>query len=381
METIDGKSPSQAGFSIRGAGRSVRNYIIGDDGNGQHTRINGTSEIYSSVVEILGETRTHEDGIRLKRTLPLADPVFQWLICESIGNVAGLGNPGAAIASNPYGILEAPTVDYFALYPAYAFSGVTFTPRPYASLKDDDIPTGTLVYTDVEGTTQTSDYAQEWLRYTDVETVPAGEYITAQAGQFVFDVASGFSPDGRPAGNGQLRMFVKRKMIKVTWYCVPYEYIDTGDSSLPSWIELGLGCVNQFDWWNYKAGSMLLEGVMVNRYTPAVPKSIVWNGSGLVSYANQKLCDISFMFSHLYPVIGKDTLKIFGLEAGGNRATPRAPKNDNVIQAGHNLVPYAHQMGWFYARTKIPGYTASDNQPLYPSFPFQLLFANPGVTV
>lgn len=395
MEEVHGKSPSQAGFTVRGGGRSVRNYIIGNDGSGDasHTAIASTTELYTALVEFLGATNTHSDGKRLKRTLPLADPIYQWCMCESIGNIQGLGNPGAKLASNPFNILEAPTVDYYSLYPAYLLSSVTFTPRPYASLQDDSIGVGQVIWYDQEGNSvgggggiKLINYAKEWLRFTDVETVPMGEYITAQAGQFKFDVASGLSPDGKAAGNGQLRMLAKKKTVKMTWYCVPYAYLDTGSQARVSYIDQGIGCINQYDWFNFPKGSLLLEGVAVNRYTPVVPQSLVLSGSGGVSFANTKLCDITFLFSYQNPIIAKDVDDggnqiFYGKDAGNGRATPRTSTNLNDIQAGWNLVPYAHQMGWYYAKTNIPGFPASDKRPLYPSFPFELLFTNPGVTV
>lgn len=385
MESVDGRSPSQAGFSLRGGGRSVRNYFIGDDGHGvtTHTAVAGISELFSSITELLGAVHTHPDGKRLQRTLPMADPVYQWCMCENIGNIQGVGNPGNPITSNPFQILEAPTVDYYSLYPGYLFSGVTFTPRPYACLQDVAVSTsdslGSLQYTNQEGvSTPSFAYAQEWLRFTDVETIPAGEYITAQAGQFLFDVQSGKSPDGISAGAGQLKMLKKTKTIKMTWNMVPYQYVETGDANILSYIEQGLGCINQYDWFGYPKGTLLFEAVSVNRYTPVVPTAKLLPGS-TISFANQKLCDITFFFGFQNPTVGSDATKIYGLDSDGNRATPRAPTRAGEIQAGWNLVPYAHQAGWFYAKTKIPAFPSSDGKPLFPSFPFELLFTNPGI--
>lgn len=388
MERYSGRSSSKAGFTMRGGAKSVRNFVIGDDGQVSggspvNAPVTSSTEVYDAVKELMGYTEPHEDGTKLKRVLPLGDPFWQWLYVESIGSITGVGRP-TLTASNPFGILEAPTLDYYMLQPCYEFNDVTFSQRPYATLSDDAIPTGSIRYADLEGVESDKTYAQEWLRYVDVETVPGAEFITAQAGQFLFDVASTSAPDGRPAGTGQLRMLVKKKVIRMTWYQVPYAYVE-GSGTQETYIMQALGCVNQYDWWKYPRGSMLLEAVGVNRYSPILPK-MTGNLSGTTTtatFANEKTCDITFIFSYLNPPLGKD--------AAGNAATPSTPTGPlpgpifgdpgpiQVVQAGHNLVPYAHQMQWFYARTRMSGYANASNRPIYPSIPMQLIWTNPNV--
>ena len=371
QERVAGNSPSKAGFTVRGGGRSVRNYIIGTEADPVTT----VGEIHQGIIEMMGDTGYHSDNLRIKRTLPLADPEYYWMFCEGIGDIAGIGRPTLE-ASDPSGSLEAPPVDYVATYPQYGFSGCTFSPRPYAVVQDEAIPTTTLEWRDVEGTAFSGDYAMEWLRFVDVETIPGGEYITAQAGQFLFDVNSGLRPDGVAAGAGQLRMFVAKKTIKMTWFQVPYAYIDPTTNLLNTYIGYTIGKVNQYDWWKWEKGTLLLEGVMVNRYTPIVPvATLVSPDDSDVAFSTEKLCDITFMFSHVNPPLGKDSA-----DAAGTPRTPSilsSPGPVQVVQQGHNYVPYAHQMGWFYAKTNIPGYSHATNRPIYPSMSYHHLFTNP----
>ena len=385
METIGGQSPSAAGFTIMGGGRSVRNYIIGDDGQSgaaAHPPVTDTVELFDAIVELMGETRVYDSSeLHLSRTLPLADPIFQWMFCESIGSLSGRGRP-TQTASNPLGILEAPTVDYAAFYPCWLFSGVNFTQRPYAVISDSSIPEDEVEWVTEDGFDGTNGYAEEWLRFVDVEDIPAGEYITAQAGQFIFDVNSSLAPNSRPAGVGQLRMLLKRRMIKMTWFQVPYNYIDLGPfATTPddeSWIVRAIGKVNQRDWWLYPKGTMLLEGIGVSRYTPVVPQVLSWRGGpfgGGVGFSNQKLCNITFFFSFFNPPLGKDS--------AGNPAEPSIPIREiQDVTRGWNLVPYAHMGGFYYVKTKaLSGFSDASNRPIYQSFPMELCFTNPGITL
>jgi len=375
MEDARGTSTSKAGFSIRGAGRSSRNYIIGDDGqrsNGSviHAPITSRGQVHLAVEELLGSTGYYPaaDG-RLRRVLPLADPYYPWLFVESIGSIYGMGHPEQS-AADPLGFMEADPLDYVTTYPSYKFSDVSFTPRPYESVQDDEIQTGVIEYVNQQGFAAHYQYAKEWERFVDVDTVPAGEYITANAGRFVFDVASALAPKGQPAGDGQLRMFVRKKMLKMTWFQVPNSYT-IGSATQDTYIDQAIGTINQTDWWRYPKGSLLLEGAAINRYLPFLPKAKL-SGSGQILFTNEKLCDITFMFSYLNPPLGKDS--------AGAEATPSAAAIPGQhVQAGHNLAPYAHMSGWYYVKTQIPKVSDADNRPIYPSFEYALLFTNPGI--
>lgn len=381
MEKIAGESPSTAGFTRMGGGKSHRIYYIGDDGqrdgsgNPVHDEIESASEVYDAVIDLMGETKLHSDGFRLNRKLPKADPFWQWLFVDEIANITGLGRM-TQVVSTPGQQLEAPAIDYVAFYPGMRFD-VNFTPRPYALIQDGQIATGTVNWANQRGVETTTTYAEEWLRYTDQESIPGGEYITAQSGQFLIDVAAGVAPNNIPATGGQLRMFVASEGIKITWYEVPYSYVDSGDYLTPSYLMQGLGCVNQYDWRKYGKGQLMLESIGVQRYTPTIPQVQIWDGNRAV-FTNNKLCNITFIMKYTDRGIGKDI--------NGNDATPTVPAAYpatagpiQTVQTGWNLVPYAHMMSWFYAKTRILGYSEANNRPIFPSFPFQLLFTNPGI--
>lgn len=387
LERTAGKSPTKCGVSRRGGAKSRYTLLIGDDGqrdgDGQplYPAIENPRQVHNAIKDILGTTYTHPDGLRLRRTMPKADPFSPWLFADDIAEYGGRGVP-VQTESPSISNMETAALEYYAQYPCYEFD-VSFTPRPYAHVADEDIPTSDdLPWFDETGTGQPGSYAAEWLRYTDVLASPTAEWLTAQAGQFVIDVASGFKPDGVQSAHGQLRMLVAQNMLKTTWYEVPYPYIETGSSAIVSNVLKGLGHVNQFEWRGYPAGSLLLEAVGVERYTAPIPKSRPWEGL-TETYAFDKLCDITFVFLHVNRNIGPDAgVNIFGVPVvAPATATPRAPTNRNTIQAHWNLVPYAH-MGnsWYFARTQIALFPDANDRPLFPSLPFEFLFTNPGVT-
>lgn len=393
MEKAGGRSPNTASFSIQGGAKTSRTFYIGDDGQRDpfgaviHTAVTSITEVHNAIKEILGHSERHDDTLRIKRTRPMADPEYYYLHAESIGNIAGIGRPTLTAAHQGL-FQESPQVDNFQLYPCYEFSGVCFTQRPYRILPDSAITTGSLIYADENGDEDDLSFAREWFRYVDVETIPSSEFLTAQIGNMKFNVASGSAPDDRTAGSGQIRMLMRKKLIKITWYQVPYNYIDgsVGDVLLgaDSYIYKAIGCVNQYDWWRYKKGTMLLEAVGVQRYSPLFPTPIEdvdlnADGAEVFSVANAKLSNITFVFSYTNPPLGDD--------ADGNEATPTIPAHIlgyagpiQTVPAGHNLVPYAHQMQWFYAQTQdLENFTRASRRPIYPSFPMQLIFTDPGI--
>lgn len=379
-ETIGGHSPSKGAFTRRGGGKMTRTYIVGDDGSGNYAPAQVTDltdSVSGAFVELMGSTHTNSDGVRLQRTLPLADPLCPWLFVDAIDDFQGIGNPGAPIPADPYSFFEAPPVDYMAFYPGYLIT-VSFAPRPYAVVPDRDIQPSVIdAYYDFNGNKiETTGYAPEWLRYTSIKRAPMAEYLEAQAGTFRIQIASGLWPNNASAGLGQAKMLFRKEAIIYTWFEVPYDYIDTGTDFL-SFLTQGLGSINQLDFNGNQPGTLLLEALAISDpYTPIVPPITYWNGSNAI-YAAQKLCDISFVFLEAFNPLGPD--------ADGNPATPPIPFNLNFVTAGHNLLPYAHALGYYYGATLVtnPDKTVNDflsDRPLFQSYPFQLLFTNPGVT-
>lgn len=342
-ERTAGRSPTRTGFSKRG-GRGIIPVLTDDD------------DLDDKVKELLGFSQPHPDGYRIKRTLPKAHPRFPRMFCNNIAEITGIGNPTKI--SSPVS-LEAPALDFWANYPQYELA-CEFGPLPYAVVGDDQIKTGTLTYTTPTGSASAYTYAEEWKRYTDYIVEPAGQYITAKQGQYIIDVAAATAPDGYSGDSGgQLKMYFPYNVVRFRWFEVPYEYVVAAGSSFGSFLFAGLGCLNQFDWYGHAKGTLLYVGFGADRYTPPPVGDVdVFDGLGVVTA--DKLCDIEFLFGQL---------DVAPAEA------PRAPLNANVIQAGHNLVPWSNTMQWYFAKVQTGSVGAG--KPVYPSFPYELLFTQP----
>ncbi len=374
-ERIAGRSPNTGGFSNAGGGRWIRKIIVGDKGDGLNA-ITDIGTLHNIVREILGTTVKHEDGYRIRRELPKALPEFPWLYADRISDIVGIGRPTKT--TSPVTQLTAGPWDEFALYPGYELT-VECIPLAYPLDSDDNIRTDSLTWTFPDGTTNwvksiggtvngPFTYAKEWYRFTTFERAPSAEWITAEAGQFQFDVNSSEDPDGFNASKGQIKQLVPQGALKVTWHRVPSAFVDT--TTTDTYVQAGLGHINQNEWAGHPAGTLLYTAVSVNRYQPPIPDFAYFLDSANI--APQLLCDIQFIFLERDPHLGKDAL--------GNTATPSAPPNANAIQKGWNLQPLAHMGSWYYAMTTgITGFTDANNKPAFPSFPFELLFTNPGV--
>lgn len=364
VEKIGSRSPNSAGFAREGGGRAPYTFIVGDKGDGLAS-ITAGSQIHDIIKEIIGTTRIDAggEGKGLLRTLPKAHPLYPWLFAERFSNIVGIGQMTKADAGSS--ILQVDPFDFAALYETYEMTA-EFTPRPYVVCADSEIATGqSTSWTTPDGSAQSKSHAQEWLRYTDFEFLPALEWITAQHGEFKFDAPTDVDIDLKAAGKGQLKMPFQKSTLKVTWYEVPYAYVEPNDGTLTpddSYIFQGIGHISQNNWYGYPAGSLMLGAVQVQRYVPPMPEFDYWQSS--LIFDAKKLCNISFYFQFTYPTRVTD---------------PAAAANNNIIQRGHNLVPFAHTGGWYFAKTTAPA-ANTVNRGLFPSFPMELLFTNPGVT-
>lgn len=362
VERVAGRSPTTHGFSRTGGSRGVEKRIYGNKGDNANIPT-FASQIHETITEILGTTKVHPSGVgkKLLRTMPKASPLCPWLYAERISDLVGLGQWDKSTVVQPLGV-EA--FDEAAFYETYEMT-IEYQQRPYLLCGDDEIDdTGTVTWILPDGTTKSGaalGYANEWLRYTDVDRVPQGEFITAQAGRFVFDVPGNAVIDLTKAGDGQIKMMLQREALKITWFEVPYEYIHHG--TVKSYISQVIGHVNQNAWFGFDAGSLLLLGCGITRYTPPVPVAAFQNGTTI--YDNKKLCDIQFIMTFQDP---------------DRTEAPAAAVNANAIQAGHNLMPFAHTGGWYFAKTvDVPGFAFASDRPVFPSAPFEVLFTNPGV--
>jgi hypothetical protein len=371
FEDARGQSTSQAAFSVMGGGVSTRNLRIGTSS----APITSARQIWEGIREILGDVGTNTTGdaatlAKLRRQPPIADPLYPWLYAESIGNIYGIGRPSQASA-NLFGQVAGDTLDHLTWYDLWRFQGVKFTQRPYEVLSDDMIPGGTLTYHKPDGTTVQRKWAAEHLRWTDWEILPAGEYLVADAGQFVFDAPTETDIDGHEAGKGQLRIFLRKRSVRCTWYNVPFSYVSRDYSSTETWIQEAIGTINQDDFHIFPKGTLALEGVVAQRYSRFLPKVKQFTpplgGITQQTFTSEKLANVTFIWSYFNPT-----------RAAAPAAAPSPPGSTQVVQQGHNLVYFAHVLdGAFYVKTRIPGHAASNNRPIWSSYPHILCFSNP----
>lgn len=346
------RTTTQASFSMENSRAKLVGHI---DADYESSDLLGTTDAQR---EILGSAEPAGDG-KIKRGLPLAHPEFPWLFASSI-NVQGLSFYDKHESEANF---EAPPLKEYARYNAYQYE-IEFQNRPYLLFQDKNINTGTITYYKSDGTAvNNKKIAYEWYRYTDYEEVPSAEYLTAQQGQFVFETSDASEPDGNTVP-GQLRLLQQKSTVKFRWYQVPYSYIN----SYASYIKAAQGHINQFDWYGWPKGTLLYNSFTYKRYTPPNPQQYDYNFGDTTKkvIGNEKLVDIEFVFIYFDP----------GEPGGG--AAPAAPTNQSHITNGHNLLPWLAAGGgiYFYAKSAA---SVAPNKPLYPSYPFELLFTDPDV--
>ena len=261
------------------------------------------------IVEVLGSSIAAGDG-RINRLMPLAHPEYPWLFADGL-TIDGVGFKEKATSDAP--TFDVKPIKDYAKYKLYKYT-IHFSTRPYSVVNDVKIKlinygVGNYWYAsetgysvpdpDLPAGPQPGDrYAEEWLRYTDYEEACSSDYITAQQGQFTFQRSDLYPPHGL-AVPGQIKMLQKKTTIKFRWYQVPYSFI----SSPYSWINTAQGSVNQFDWYKWKAGTLLFLGYTYKRYAPAHPYIVPNPGPAGVGLglSMEKLSDIEFVFLHFDP--------------------------------------------------------------------------------
>ncbi len=309
--------------------------------------------------EVIGSAERAGDG-KIKRGLPLAHPEYPWLFASSV-SLQGLSFYDKHPAPTNF---KAPPIKEYARYNSYQYT-IEFNSRPYLLFQDKNINTGTITYYKPDGTAvNNKKIAYEWWRYTDYEELPSAEYLTAQQGQFVFNRSDAVAPPHDTTVPGQIRLLQQKSTIKFRWYQVPYSYI----SSSLSYIKAGQGSINQFDWYGWPKGTLLYNSFTYKRYTPPNPQQYDYNfgDSTKKVIGNEKLVDIEFVFLYFNP----------GTLTGGE--APTAPTNASHITNGHNLLPWLAAGGGKYFYAKSVG-SVTPGIPLYPSYPFELLFTDPDI--
>lgn len=336
-------SPGRAGFGVEG-------------GNAEELFITRgpleADEIKELVIDILGDVEIDSANYRLKRILPGAHPMYYNLFASKV-EIQGLGakdnaNVSLALPVDPF--LEAePICDMYWRYVRQAIK-VSFTPRPYAILKDDSINPLTLTWTDSEEVSVDSRDSREHLRFTHAEIDPAPERVSATHGQWAFRTESEAAPNDHPFP-GFPWTVVPNGQFRVVWSQVPYSLANDFTHPMHTFV----GKVNQIEFMGHAPGKLLYMGAKFRPYTPHFPTFETITGS--TAFSAEKLCDITFMFDYTTRSVSD---------------RPTALGN-NWIYDGWNVYPW-----WFTQKyyTVSAGDSANPNEwtPPYFSAPMQLLF-------
>jgi hypothetical protein len=335
VEQVRSQSPGTAGFALDGA-RASWQYDV------------GPFDVADALVDVLGTTDTavSADG-RMTRKLPKAHPQFPWMYAERVANLQGVGKPTTFNITDSF---ECPLlVQQIALYQRYRLT-IDFLPRPYYVVADANIPVATESWVDEDGLAQVYQHTREYVRFTDYDVLPDVDVVTAQHGMMRF---RGTTPE--KAFTGMPRVTVAKAVVKFRWFAIPFRYVESSNSYLANYANR----VNQFDFWQWPAGSLLYRSFSILRkWTPIVPDTNPVFGT--TAFTPDKLCDVELLWEFTSRKLA---------------APPPAPANGNWVQAGHNLMPNYADRGFYYVSTDNPN--PALQVPLFLSVPFQLLFTDP----
>lgn len=351
-------------FKVKQGTNEPGTFRIGDGGGAAVLEGFVTSAELRTLLEEGVETASADnDSGEIIRTIPVAHPRWPWLFLKNIDNVQGISFNGK-VAADPDGILEAPSLPFFADYETYKIQ-VTFEPRTYPLFQDESIERYTLSYyleNDngiVAATTKTA--WKEWHRYVEWDRSPAAEWLTADIGANTWSTPGGDGGAAGPvddstAGAGQIRVLQPASTYKLRWYKVPYNYV----LSDVSYFDIYEGHVNQLAWQGFAPGTALLLAVNTLRvYTAPFPEFNSYAGYDVVS--QDKLCDLEFVI----------------LYVRRTAAISVSPTNRSHIINGHNSIVFARNSKYYYLEGFKGASLAGTGNPIYPSVPFELLFQNP----
>lgn len=340
-------------------------------------------------------TSTHDpnsnDAYKILRYNPKRHPAFPYMYASQMSNLSGSGMASStlqdAISSAPI-YTSAPITSQTRIYNNNKFK-VTFSTKPYNVLEQSVVPIGNGSYyppisngqpytNQVEYT-----YAMEWCRNTSYTLTPQNNSISSPSGSMIFPALGSAGPPATfPILNAPPKSYLPDAVLTMTVFGVPYAYITDNNSfisygggivgsELNSGIYMNqtfLGCINQNDWFNWPAGSLLFVNYSTKIYNQ--PYASITNigtlnaGGEWDEYA--KLCDVTLTF----------------LYTNRNIGTPVTPPYGNWIAKGWNLQPYFAPTNDFYFRTweyVCANYPTMPNKqyPAWPSAPFELLLTDP----
>lgn len=360
-EAVDSTEPGQASFTLDGGGKQATYWLTPS----------GPQDCLDAIVEILGTTSVEVGSGKLQRTLPKSHPQYPWLYASAINSIKGHGispqDLDADLQDANTDLECEPITDRYVLYREYAYQ-ITFTPRPFALVGDDEISFYDGSWYNYDGVLEEFQFVDEWTRYTVFTETPTMDFVTATQGQMTFRTQTG----GTVAPNGTAyaaspRMYLPNKTLKCMWMGVPYRYV----TSINSFLAQALGTINQNEWNGYPAGTLLFMGVTPTPYTPVVPELVPWaTTEGTTVQSTERLANLELTW--LYTTRGDRSYDLPTVAPGGNR---------NHIVAGHNLMPFLVNRRFLYsASTGQVGGTPADT-PSWLSYPHERLFGDPDAEV
>lgn len=340
-EKIATISPSKASFST-GGGAATMEVVI------------PRASIGSYIQNILGSVEKSADG-SLKRKLPAAHPYYDWLYATRINNIEGITPDGLSDASNYQRIIQNHFKDV-AIYKYYKLT-IEFEPRPYLIIDDTALAAfreQKLHYYNLANDSTNYTDCKEWYRFVEISVEPGAELLTTAVNSFAFVTEGEGTPHGIPVSNqngGGVSIIISKPTIKLKWYFVPYEIVFSSN------IENALGKVNQYDFFNYTAGSLLFKGIEVDKYSP--PYQAIAQSPLITRPESTRLCDITFNFQLFAP-------------SPNDVGTTIPTRTGFKVAYGHNLIPFPGDLKFHYSEMQSPG-----GRPIYPSYPMEKLFLLP----
>jgi len=350
-EMVDRTSPSKATFQTDG-GSATMDFIV------------DRSQLKNLVSGLLGKVEKSNDGSgSLKRTLPAAHPYYDWMFASKINSIEGLQPNGRYDALNGMRDKSLNYITDCAMYLKYKIT-VEFEHRPYLMMTDEEIkgyrtPNAKWYY-DLNDNFRPFDDCWEYSRFVDVESQPNVEFLSSPTGQFKFKTASGTPPHNNPISNqngGGVQIRIIKQKVRMTWFFVPYTIAFAEN------VTAGFGKINQYDFWNYPKGSLLLEGFEIKRYPP--PEQLFGNDPVNRHPAELKLCDITFIFGCFIPP-ADDVSSDIPSGAGYDKFK---------VPYGHNLLPRPGTIKYYYVESEpLTSEPSVLSRPVYESYPMQRLF-------
>ena len=307
------------------------------------------------------------------RQPPLAHPRFPSLYAETISDFTGVGGKFVKEAAAPP--ISAPTFPQYSRYPQYRID-VEFASRMYYVDPDSSLTVSPLTWHEDNGSgadvTLKCWDTQEYLRWCWIQGGPKENWVTGKSGQLAlerYNPQTGAMQSPPLVFTDQIKMALPDGAVVIHWFEVPYSFVrPLVPVSGASWFQLYQGRVNQFAFPQtnpiWQAGELLYVTIAPKPYTSPIPDS----GGNLIT-----LCDVDII-----------CLETKRLKVVNDVYT--APALQNWLQTGWNLQPFWMDRGGFHyvhVNQGISGTTLPANQqpPIFRSFPFQILFSNPEVTL